>query len=78
MAEELDQKISQLPNKEQIDGAEKIPIAAGGENYHITPAQLKEYGKPDLTPYMKTADAQQAFQPKRRVKPMRPKKSLTT
>ena len=69
MAEELDQKISQLPNKEQIDGTEKIPIAADGENYHITPAQLKEYGKPDLTPYMKTADAQEAFQPKGNYQP---------
>ena len=69
MAEELDKKISQLPKKEQIDGEEKIPIAAGGENYHITPAQLKEYGKPDLTPYMKTADAQQAFQPQGNYQP---------
>lgn len=69
MAEELDQKISQLPNKEQIDGTEKIPIAAGGGNYHLTPAQLKEYGKPDLTPYMKTTEAQEAFQPKGNYQP---------
>lgn len=51
MAESEDKKISQLPKKEQVDGTEKIPVASGGGNYHLTTEQLKAYATPDLTGY---------------------------
>lgn len=46
-------KISQLSKKDTVDGTEMIPVAEGGENYSITPEQIKDYAKPDLSGYAK-------------------------
>lgn len=46
-----DQKISQLTPKAAVDGTEQIPVAHGGQNYTLTPGQLKQYigGAVDIT-----------------------------
>lgn len=49
-------KISQLAKKATVDGTEMIPVAEGGENYSITPEQLKNYSQPDLSGYAKKTE----------------------
>lgn len=49
-------KISQLAKKATVDGTEMIPVADGGENYSITPEQIKDYSQPDLSGYAKKTE----------------------
>lgn len=61
-----DKKISQLPLLEEIDGTEQIPVAKGGENYSITPAQILEntYNKEYIDKNLLTGkQASQKYQP---------------
>lgn len=74
MAENLDKRISELTERQQLTGGEMVPVAEGGNNYKVKASTLKTYVQPDLSPYakkddvanayLKKADAQNTYQPK--------------